>query len=280
MLDISFDQVTVSNDNMPGNIIRSPDSDIHYLSWGGGDQVILALHKVSGGAEPWMEPLRYLENDFRIVAPDLRGHGYSMPKSRGFSPDDFCRDLVYLIEYLDLKNITLLGHSFGARLALELTEKLKGRLKAIVCVEPPLSGPRKAPYPYNLQSAIDWRRGVIREGVEFCVRRNPTYTLAQAKLRTKYGVLCQEDVLKAVWHYFNAKSMDKFAVNLRVPTLLLRGSKGVISAEEANLFSGLSKHIRLKTMEGGHNLPWENSTLFCSFVTTFLKKVSQYDVIA
>ena len=261
----------------PGKTIHSSCSAIHYIAWGQGEQVILALHKVSGGAEAWLEPLRGLDQDYRFIAPDLRGHGYSSCQSRSFLAEDFCRDLVYLIESLDLRNIIVLGHSFGARLALELTQKFndqqESRIKAIVCVEPPLCGPGKEPYPYDVQSAIDWRRGVVREGVDFCMRTNPAYTLTQAELRTKYGLLCNEDVLEGVWHYFNHVSMDTLAINLRLPALLLRGSNGVISSEEAEAFSGLSENIRLHIMPGGHNLPWENSPDFCALVRQFLNEL-------
>ena len=53
------------------------------------------------------------QNGFRVVAHDRRGHGRSSQASSGNDMDGYADDLAAVIEALDLKEVTLVGHSTG-----------------------------------------------------------------------------------------------------------------------------------------------------------------------
>ena len=53
------------------------------------------------------------QHGFRVIAHDRRGFGRSSQPSQGYDYDTFADDLAVLIDALDLKGITLVGHSMG-----------------------------------------------------------------------------------------------------------------------------------------------------------------------
>ena len=70
-------------------------------------------------ADAWDGQMHFLaDNGFRVVAHDRRGHGRSSQARSGNDMDGYADDLAAVIEALDLKDVTLVGHSTGGGLAL------------------------------------------------------------------------------------------------------------------------------------------------------------------
>jgi len=95
---------------------------IHYVDEGTGP-VIVFVH----GTQTWSFLFRHLIHDlmrdFRCVAIDHLGFGLSdKPESMAGTPAQHARNLTRLIEFLDLKNITFVGHDCGAPIAVAYTE--------------------------------------------------------------------------------------------------------------------------------------------------------------
>lgn len=96
-------------------------NDIRYHVWQSGQGVpLLLLHGFTGTGETWSPVWDGLVQDYRLIAPDLIGHG------RTDAPDDPDRygmasaaaDLIALLDYLGEDQAHLLGYSMGGRLAL------------------------------------------------------------------------------------------------------------------------------------------------------------------
>nr|WP_277878439.1 alpha/beta fold hydrolase [Coleofasciculus sp. FACHB-SPT36] len=70
-------------------------------------------------ADLWDEQLAYAARTRRAIAIDLRGHGASSPpEDDDYSPASCAADLLAVLEALGLEHIALVGHSFGACVAL------------------------------------------------------------------------------------------------------------------------------------------------------------------
>ena len=248
---------------------------LHYLQWGEGKTTVLAIHKVSGGAETLIEPLHSLSEKaaLTVLAPDLRGHGYSFAPAHGYQLCEHIKDMFALVEKRQDAPFFLLGHSLGARIAIRFAVDYPHLVKGVIAVEPPLCGPGKAEYPYTLESAIDWRNNVMKQGVRYCLESNSRYSIAQAKLRVTYGIKCGENVLRETWEEFNRVTMDTYLQQLTVPTLLLRGEHGVISPAEAKHVQALNAHIKANTLAGaGHNPPWDTPEPFLAQCLSFIQQ--------
>ena len=86
---------------------------IYYKDWGKGP-VVTFSHGWPLNSDAWDGQMLFLvQNGYRCVAVDRRGHGRSSQPSTGNDMDGYADDLAAVIEALDLKNATLIGHSTG-----------------------------------------------------------------------------------------------------------------------------------------------------------------------
>jgi non-heme chloroperoxidase len=95
--------------------ITTPDGvRLHYKDWGSGAP-ILFVHAWSMSSDFWecqMYPLS--TQGFRCIAYDRRGNGRSEDSGDGYDLDALSDDLATVIDRLDLRELTLVGHSLGA----------------------------------------------------------------------------------------------------------------------------------------------------------------------
>ncbi|MGS2613312.1 alpha/beta fold hydrolase [Micromonospora sp. LZ34] len=88
-------------------------TEIYYKDWGAGP-VVTFSHGWPLNADAWDGQMLFLmQNGFRVVAHDRRGHGRSGQASSGNDMNAYADDLAAVIEALDLTDVTLIGHSTG-----------------------------------------------------------------------------------------------------------------------------------------------------------------------
>jgi non-heme chloroperoxidase len=88
-------------------------TEIYYKDWGEGP-VVTFSHGWPLNSDMWDGQMLFLvQNGFRCIAHDRRGHGRSSQASAGNDMDGYADDLAALIEELDLNEVTLVGHSTG-----------------------------------------------------------------------------------------------------------------------------------------------------------------------
>lgn len=93
---------------------------------------LVFLHGLMGSAANWRRITPSFENDFHILTFDQRGHGRSFHPTTGFSPQDFAEDLKKILDELGWSEVVIVGHSMGARNALEFAHLFAQRVKALV----------------------------------------------------------------------------------------------------------------------------------------------------
>jgi non-heme chloroperoxidase len=94
-------------------ITTKDGTEIYFKDWGTGRPVVFS-HGWPLNADAWDPQAQLVANHgFRAIAHDRRGHGRSTQSSNGNDLDTYADDLAELVEALDLRDITLVGHSTG-----------------------------------------------------------------------------------------------------------------------------------------------------------------------
>jgi non-heme chloroperoxidase len=102
-----------SGEKRMSTVIVRDGTTIYYKDWGKGPAVTFS-HGWPLNSDAWDGQMLFLaQHGYRCVAVDRRGHGRSSQPSTGNDMDGYADDLAAVIEALDLKNITLIGHSTG-----------------------------------------------------------------------------------------------------------------------------------------------------------------------
>jgi non-heme chloroperoxidase len=87
--------------------------DIFYKDWGRGQPIVFS-HGWPLSSDDWdPQMMFFLNNGFRVIAHDRRGHGRSTQTASGHDMDHYADDLAVLTEHLNLKNAVHVGHSTG-----------------------------------------------------------------------------------------------------------------------------------------------------------------------
>ncbi|MFD1554596.1 alpha/beta fold hydrolase [Paraburkholderia silviterrae] len=100
--------------NHGGNYVEAKDGNgIYFKDWGTGTPVVFS-HGWPLSADAWDPQMIFLVNQgYRVIAHDRRGHGRSGQSSGGNDMDTYADDLAAVLDALDVRNAMLVGHSTG-----------------------------------------------------------------------------------------------------------------------------------------------------------------------
>ncbi|PYS24396.1 MAG: alpha/beta hydrolase [Acidobacteria bacterium] len=111
---------------------------LHCVSYGSGDPII-ALHGLGGTLYSWRNLVNKFPNH-QLILFDLKGAGDSpKPHDKHYSIEDQANLILQFIRQNDLKNLTLMGNSYGGAvslfLAIELSKELPSRLASLILID-------------------------------------------------------------------------------------------------------------------------------------------------
>jgi pimeloyl-ACP methyl ester carboxylesterase len=113
---------------MPSSYLYLNDLRVHYLQWNlesRGKPAIL-LHGLASNARIWEQVAPLLTaGGLKVIAPDARGHGLTDKPEGDYGFDTYFRDLSALINAFDLERPLLVGHSWGASIALDYAARVR-----------------------------------------------------------------------------------------------------------------------------------------------------------
>jgi pimeloyl-ACP methyl ester carboxylesterase len=119
---------------MPKAVLNS-GVRLHYQQVGEGPDVVM-VHGITGNLAVWhLHIVPALSESFRILTYDLRGHGHSDTPASGYSPDDMAADLLGLIDALEIESPVVVGHSYGADVALYFAASHPERVREVIAIE-------------------------------------------------------------------------------------------------------------------------------------------------
>ena len=109
---------------------------IHYLEAGVGEPLLL-IHSVGQSLYTWRNVFAELSDNYRVIALDLPGHGYSSrPDSFTYTADDMAAVLNLFLDALNVKSAHMIGFSLGAMYMLRFLSLYPRRVANCVAISP------------------------------------------------------------------------------------------------------------------------------------------------
>lgn len=251
--------------NISANGIRQ-----HYLRYAGSGPVLVVVPGITSPAITWGFVAERLAQAFDVYVLDVRGRGLSSTgPDLDYGLDAMAADLVGFIKALDLRNVTVLGHSMGARIGARALAIDASNVKQLVMVDPPVSGPGRRAYPSKLPWYVDSIRlatqGTDAEGMRaFC----PTWSEEQRSLRAEWLHTCYEPAIVKAFNDFHDDNFHQYLPGLPVSaSLMVAGKGGVIEQVDREEIAKLNPAIRVTTVDkAGHMIPWDDLEGFIAAV--------------
>ena len=107
---------------------------IHYRVYGDGKPLLLLHGFGSSGDENWGPFVDDLAKRFRLIIPDLRGHGRSTNPDQTFTHRQSAKDMVRLLDHLQVGRVSAMGVSTGGMTLLHMATAYPDRVEAMVLI--------------------------------------------------------------------------------------------------------------------------------------------------
>jgi non-heme chloroperoxidase len=263
-------------------------TSLYYKDWGTGPAVVFS-HGYPLSSDAWEDQMFFLlQNGYRVIAHDRRGFGRSSQPANGYDYDTFADDLAQLVNALDLREATFIGHSMGGgEVARYVGRHGQGRVAkaAFVSAVTPFllkteTNPTGAPKEVfdGFRAAVQadrsqWNLDVTMPYYSF---NRPGAKISEG-LRQNYWRQGQATGLLAAYHALGAFSETDFREDLKkitVPALVVHGSDDQIVPLEisGNLTAKLMPQAKLVVYEGGsHGLLHVDKDRLNADLLTFLR---------
>jgi non-heme chloroperoxidase len=250
-------------------ITTTDGTEIFYKDWGSKDaQIIVFHHGWPLSADDWDNQMMvFLDQGFRVIAHDRRGHGRSSQTDHGNEMDTYAADVAELTDALDLKGAIHVGHSTGGgEVAHYVARARPGRVSKAVLIGavPPIMVKSEAnPGGLPIEVFDGFRAALIANRAQFFVDvpAGPFYGYNRPGAAISQGVIdnwWRQGMMggaKAHYDCIKAFSETDFTADLKtidVPVLVMHGTDDQIVpyADSAPLSVKLLKHGTLKSYEG------------------------------
>jgi len=250
-----------------------------YTDEGPGPAVVL-LHGFPLGREMWKEQVAGIGSMYRVIAPDLRGHGDSPAPEGDYTIDEMADDVVELLDTLGLDDpIVLGGLSMGGYVALSLVARYPERVRGLLLMDTRAA----ADSPEAAEKREELARAVLAAGhsgpaVEAMIPRLFARVTLEGRPERVAPIreLMESNTARGVVGALRAMASrpDRRAdlAAIRQPTLVMVGEEDVVTppAEAQDLADAIAG-ARLEVIPAaGHLAPYENHAVANAVLLRFL----------
>jgi len=250
--------------------IQCNGNNLNYQKLGVGPQVVMCHGLVFGSIATWyFTAAATLASRFEVILYDQRGHGKSDLAASGYDLDTLTSDLDCLVTHFHkadrVEGVSLVGHSYGALVALNYALQHPGQVTKLVLIDAPLPASR---YVYPSMSQVN-----TREALEQCIpdeikQKTMRGSRSASRMQERMEFLflkstLRQDVRDAV------DIEDERLQKLDIPVLCLYGRNSDCLDAGVRLAAVLP-NAKLELLDCGHYIPLEAPQEMTSQLDQFL----------
>ena len=265
-----------------GKSIQCCDIVTNYHDVGTGEPILL-LHGSGPGVSAWANwrlTIQALQDQYRLIAPDLAGFGYSQfPENMQFSRENWLKQIIDFLDAIGLEKVNVIGNSFGGSMALALAIHHPERVNKLVLMS-------SVGVPFELTKGLDavWGYTPSFENMQ-AIMKIFAYNqklVGDELVQMRYIASTKEDTRAAYERMFPAprqrwvEAMSHPETDIRSiqqPTLMVHGRDDQViplstSLTMLNWIENSQLHIYSQC---GHWTQIEHAKSFTQLVANFLK---------
>lgn len=257
--------------------LRSDDAEISYEIRGDGPPVVL-LHPFPAHHEFWMPVIPALESRYRLILPDLRGHGDSEIGQGPAFMGKHVADIARIMDASDVGKATFIVCSLGGYIVFEFLRRLRARVSALVlCDTKP-----QPDTPEARASRLKAADTVLEQGTE------PFLQSMIPKLLGRTTLSSRPDLVEGALRMMRKMSPEDISLvqrgmaerpdsiadlkHIDLPTLIIIGEEDMLStAADGEVMRQNIPGSRMKLVpKAGHYSPWECPEAVAPLLRQFL----------
>jgi 3-oxoadipate enol-lactonase len=260
--------------------VQSGDAEIFYQVLGDGPPVVL-LHPFPVHHEFWSPVAQALESRYRLVVPDLRGHGASGAGEGPATMEKHAADLARVLDDAGVGRAIFVGVSIGGYVLFQFLRQHRNRVAGLVLCNTKAQADSPEARAVRLQVAAD----VLERGSE------PFFESMLPKLMGKTTHSTRPDLIQAALRMMRKMSTEDVALvqkgmaerldsvetlkTINVPTLVIAGDEDTLTpVGEAELMRKNISGSEMKIVaRAGHYSPWEQPAEVGKLLRQFLDEV-------
>jgi 3-oxoadipate enol-lactonase len=257
--------------------LRSDDAEIFYEIRGDGAPVVL-LHPVPCDHEFWLPVSAALESRYRLILPDLRGHGDSEIGEGPALMAKHARDIARVLDAAGIGKAAFIGCSIGGYILFEFWRRFRERVTSLVLCDTRPQADTAEARANRLKAAAT----VMEQGTEPFIESMVPKLMGRTTLTTRPDLV---DGARGMMRKMSAEDIsqvqrgmaerpdsvaDLKAIN--VPTLIAIGEEDVLATvADGELMRQNISGSQLKVIpKAGHYAPWEQPELVGKILRQFL----------
>ena len=244
------------------------------------ERTLLMAHGFGGNKDNWVRMAPYLPENYRLLIPDLAGHGDS---SRG-SPEDYTIEaqaamLEAFLDKLGVKQVDMAGNSMGGGIAVYFASRYPERIRTIALYDP--AGSDR--YPSELDKAlargenplIVEESGDLDQLMDFVLEKRPFLPWPVPSVMEEKAMARQDvnrDIFNAILSSGQIVSLEQVLSAIEAPALIVWGKQDrVLAPENAEVFAEGIRTSRVELLDGvGHvpmlEVPEKSASLWQDFL--------------
>lgn len=235
---------------------------------------ILILHGWNLNSRKF-EPLKreLIARGYPVHCPDLPGFGKSKMLKRSFTLSDYVNYVIDLLKTKRINKITLVGHSFGGRIAIKLAARYPELLHALVLTGTPGISP--VPKVKVLIFLFLAKVGKLIFNFPQLRRFKNLFQRILYRLAGAMDYYHTDPKMRESFQNVTAEDLVAYMTEINIPTLILWGNNdAIIPVSIAEKMHKLIKGSKFKVIsDARHGVPWTHPKLFVDAMAKFLSNL-------